>query len=75
MSPKQEAAAKLLETALKACAEAKLGVYIFDSNVYVCPQPAGHNHPEWTNGGASVCEEIGKGFYIPRLICDGGAGC
>lgn len=72
MSPKQEAAAQLLEKALKACAESKLGVYVYDGTVMVCPQPAGGKHPEWVNSPSEVCEELGKSFSISGLISDGG---
>ncbi|MDO8728377.1 MAG: hypothetical protein Q7K26_00630 [bacterium] len=73
MTPKQEAAAKKLEAALKDCAASKLAVYIFDGSLYVCP-PEYAKGANWYDNPDQVCEEFGRGFFIPGLDCDGGAG-
>jgi len=72
MTPGQNAAAKKLEDALKACASAKLGVYIFDGDIMVCP--TGLKDQRWFDRPAEVCDELGKSFFIPGLVCDGGEG-
>lgn len=55
---------KKLMSALKYCARANLGVYCYDSNIFVCPQPEGRNY-------SLLGEEL---LIVPRLDCDGGAG-
>lgn len=75
MTPSQKSAAAKLEEALKACASAKLGVYVYDGSVFVCPAHAGVKDPRWQDSPMEVCEDLGRVFYVPGLVCDGGAGC
>jgi hypothetical protein len=75
MTEEQEKAARAVERALKKCAAANLGVYVYDGSVQVCPQPDGRHNPEWDHHPSRVCDEIGESLHVPNLDCDGGAGC
>ena len=75
MTLEQIAAAAALKRALVKCANASLGVYVYDGGIKTCPQPEGRAHPEWDDRPASVCEELGQSLQVKGLDCDGGAGC
>ncbi len=74
MTPKQTDAAWQLQEALKACASAKLAVFIYDACPMVCPTIA-MKDPRWSDDAIEICESHGKHLFIPGLVCDGGAGC
>ena len=74
MNKEREKAADALERALRRCQSVGLGVYIYDGNVLVFPQPEGRDHPEWDGNVFMLCDEIGRTLYVPKLDCDGGAG-
>lgn len=75
MNKEQELAKNQLRRALIACRRSGLGVYIWDGNVKVCPQPEGRDHERWDDDPTHVCEEIGADVTPDGLDCDGGAGC
>ena len=74
MNPNQKKAANGLERALKRCRDAGLGVYAFDANIFVCPQPEGREHPLWDHNSLAVCDDLGRVMYVYGLDSDGGAG-
>lgn len=74
MTKDQIAAAKSLHKALKKCAAASLGVYAFDGNIYVCPQPDGREHTAWDDAPLDAIVDLGMSLNVPDLDADGGAG-
>ena len=74
MTEEQSKAAQKLNRALKTCMDVELAVYIWDANVYVCPQPEGSRHDDFDHAPADTCDDIGLNVTPPGLDCDGGAG-